>query len=107
MGAREGVRRDVRRAGASGAQTRAAEGAWGRPGMGGRKSRGSVPESSDSVERLEGCSGAKDARSARMGAREDVRRKVRRAGVRGSEQLRVHYSPESTSFTRNEEINLK
>ncbi|PKI66329.1 hypothetical protein CRG98_013291 [Punica granatum] len=84
------------------------------------KSRGSIRESGDSVERLEGCSGAKDARSARMGAREDIRRDVRRAGLRGqasraqvhagvggSKRLRVHYSLESMSFPRNEEINLK
>ncbi|PKI50520.1 hypothetical protein CRG98_029074 [Punica granatum] len=88
------------------------------------KSRGSVRESGDSVERLEGCSGARDARSglhgrrargqARGGARGCVSGQAAvRAGVRldarasGSVRLLVHCSPESTIFTRNEEINLK
>ncbi|OWM72779.1 hypothetical protein CDL15_Pgr024831 [Punica granatum] len=46
-------------------------------------------KSGDSVERLEGCSGAKDARSAKIGAREDVRRADRHAGVRARRGARV------------------
>ncbi|PKI52593.1 hypothetical protein CRG98_027021 [Punica granatum] len=58
------------------------------------KSRGSVRESGDSVERLEGCSGAKDARFGKDGH------------AAGGE-LRMYCSPESTSFTRNDGIDLK
>ncbi|PKI53553.1 hypothetical protein CRG98_026054 [Punica granatum] len=84
------------------------------------KSRGSVRESGDSVERLEECLGARactfgelgargvrlectvgaleasGARGACAGARLCERLDAR---ARGSVRLRVHCSPESTSFT--------
>ncbi|PKI70940.1 hypothetical protein CRG98_008673 [Punica granatum] len=99
------------------------------------KSRGSVRDSGDSVELLEECSGARACTFGELGARgvrlectggaRGAQRAVR-AGARGAwlcararccarvcaagranVRLRVHCSPESTIFARNEEINLK
>ncbi|OWM65549.1 hypothetical protein CDL15_Pgr023819 [Punica granatum] len=92
-----------------------------------------LPKRGDSVERLEGCPGAKDARSgvyrrrARGQALGGMRGRAGRAAgcaserlgaagargarlcarARGSVRLRVHCSPESTSFTRNHLNDLK
>ncbi|PKI78188.1 hypothetical protein CRG98_001423 [Punica granatum] len=88
------------------------------------KSRGSVRDSGDSVERLEECSGARACTFGELGAR-GVRLECTVGGreasgargvcagarldarARGSVRLRVHCSPESTSFTRNHLNDLK
>ncbi|PKI33298.1 hypothetical protein CRG98_046312 [Punica granatum] len=85
------------------------------------KSRGSVRESGDSVERLEECSGARACTFGELGAR-GVQLECTGgarlcagtllcarldARARWSVRLRVHCSPESTSFTRNDGIDLK